>query len=419
MQNLLSPTRLRLILFTLYLIVFLNSFGYFLIIPVLSNLILDPHHSLISSHLTQTLGDYLFSVVLGAGSLASLCCGPILGRWSDYIGRRKVLIFCTLLTIISFILPILSMLTANLTLFILGNVINGISSNNQPIAQAAISDLTQKRQKKAMRFSIDTCVITAAMTLGPIAGSYLSDPSIISFFGPTTPFIAAGLLTLISLFLLLCIFPETNLHTVGQAEASRNRLNWQAFTDVIKLNPSIQRLLLAFFLAQTAWAQFYQYIYLYLPVNLQFSERQLSVFTAMTGFWISIGLIIIYPLYIRLFSLRTGTSLCFLVCCLSLGWIGFFPSANMIWWLLIPLAIGIGMYFPSLLTLFSDYAQVQQQGWIMAICSALLGLSWLLTGFTAIALSHIQAQLPLITAALLLFIAFVIMMYDNRQKQLK
>lgn len=403
--------RTWLILATLYTIVFLNSFGYFLIIPVLVEVLTNPAHSMISTHLTQLWGDYLFSIVLGAGSIAGLAFGPLLGRISDQIGRRKILIVCTILTLISFILPVLALLDASITLLMLGNIINGISSNNQPIAQAAISDISQKQTKKARRFSIDTCVITAAMTLGPIAGTYLSDTHLVSWFNQTTPFLAAGLLTLLSLILLLCLFPETNPNAPEKLQISFRR-GWRTFSDVFSLSPSTKRLLLVFFLAQTAWAQYFQYSYLYLVQTLDFSQRDLSLFTASIGAWISFGLLVIYPFWIKKLSLRSGATFCFFVCFVSMLIMGLSSAHWVQWTFVVPLALGIGMYFPSLLTLFSAQAD-KQQGWIMAVASALLGLAWFITGFSSIYLSYKNPQLPLTSAAGLLLISFIVMRYDN------
>lgn len=405
-----------LILATLYLAVFLNHFGYFITIPVLVHLISDPKYTLISHSLNQQFGDYLFSIVLGAGSLASIVFAPILGRFSDQIGRRKVLMLCTLLMIISFILPVVSIITNSFYLFMLGNAVNGISSNNQPIAQAAISDISQNRKNKAIRFSIDTAVICLAMVIGPSVGGVLSDSNIISWFGLQTPFIFAGVLSLVALLLLIFALPETN--SLSQKSTSVNYYNsLGCFIDVFKLSPSLTRCLIVFLLAQTSWAEFFQYYYLYLQKIFHFGTGKLTLYSSTIGIVLLFGLLVVYPWLIRRMSFRRSVTVCLLICTLGALILGFIHQTWAIWLGMIPLALGIGMYFPSLLTIFSELTDQAQQGWIMSVSMGLIGIGWLVTGFTAIYFSHITPHLPMQVVFIALVLATALIMLENHWHQ--
>lgn len=405
-----------LILTTLYSVVFLNHFGYFITIPLLVKMIMDPSNHMITGWMTHTFGDYIFSIVLGAGSLSALLFAPVLGRFSDQIGRKKVLIFCTILTVISFIIPVVSIATGSMVLFTIGNFINGISSNNQPIAQAAITDISQKRQNKAIRFSIDTIVICVAMTLGPMVGELLSDTHLVSWFTDKTPFMFAGLLSLCALILLFYALPETNVFSKPSTRITyHNSLG--TFTDIFKVKASLLRCLLVFFLAQTAWAQFYQYFYLYLEGLFHFSTSELATYNSLIGVYLIFGLAVIYPFLIKKVSFRRSVSVCLFVCLMGALIIAFVHQPWAQWLGIIPLAIGIGMYFPSLLTLFSEYSSKQEQGWIMSVSMGLISIGWLLTGFAAIWLSRFTAYLPMQAIPALLFIAFAVMWYENRQHE--
>jgi len=404
-----------LILLTLYLAVFLNSFGYFITIPVLVNLIADPHAGILPAGLRSSVGDYIFSIVLGAGSLSHIICAPLFGRWSDLIGRKKVLIICTVFMLAGFLLPAISLILSSLTLFLLGNVLNGIASINQPLAQAAITDISPNRKNKALRFSMDTIVICVAMVTGPVIGDVLSNKNLVSWFSNTTPFFAAAILASLALILIITVLPETNSHIKNKTSPNKNIISAfsNTFLDTFKLSNSLKRCLLVFFLAQTSWAEFYQYFYIYLKNNFNFSQNNLAIYNALLGVYLIFGLLIIYPILIRLVSFRRSVTLSLflaLIGALSIGWI---HTPLSLWLGAIPLSLGIGMYFPSLLTLFSDHSSSQDQGWIMAVSMALLGIAWLITGFTAIFLSHITPHLPMQVMGSLLFLAMGLMIFEN------
>lgn len=401
-----------LILATLYLAVFLNSFGYFITIPVLVQLITNPHHTLISAAMTHQFGDYIFSIVLGAGSLGSVIFAPILGRFSDQIGRKKVLILCASLMLISFILPVVSIITNSIYLFILGNTINGISSNNQPIAQAAITDLSQNRHNKAIRFSIDTVVICLAMVIGPMFGNILSDSSLVSWFSIKTPFIAAAGFSILSLILLVYALPETNALSQKHTQLSYHN-SFGTFVDIVKIKPSLARCLIVFLLAQTSWAEFFQYFYLYLQTQFHFTTGALTAYSSTIGIVLIVGLLAIYPWLIRKTSFRRSVTASLTLSTIGALILGFIHQAWSQWLGMIPLALGIGMYFPSLLTIFSELTSKEQQGWIMSISMGLIGIGWLITGFTAIYFSHISAHLPMQVIFVCLLAACILMIIEN------
>ena len=174
--------------------------------------------------------------------------------------------------------------------------------------------------------------------------------------------------------------------------------------------------LLVFFLAQTSWAEFYQYFYIYLKNNFNFSQNNLAIYNALLGVYLIFGLLIIYPFLIRLVSFRRSVTLSLFLALIGAILIGWIHSPLSLWLGAIPLSLGIGLYFPSLLTLFSDHSSTTDQGWIMAVSMALLGIAWLITGFSAIFLSHITPHLPMQVMGGLLFLAMGLMIFENFKK---
>ena len=399
----------KTLLFTLYLIVFLNSFGYFLIFPVLSNMIFG-QSSVIPTGWSHTLGDYLFSVVLGAGTLAGLLFAPFIGRLSDHIGRRKILLFCTLLTAISFLLPMGALTLGSVALFLLGNVVNGIASNNQAIALAAISDVSQIQRSKTLRFAIDTAVICLAMSTGPLAGSLLSNSQLFHGFTQSTPFEFAFGLTLVSLFLLYQFLPETyapQTHSHLKSNLKFIAVFQHALRDIFTLAKPLRWMFLISFLVQMSWAQFFQYLYFYYPTQFHWSNTRVSVYTSLLGVYFVIGLLGILPTLLKYFQKISLHTLIFLsIFIAGLSFLGLTCSGISLQWIFaIPLSLTIGIYYPCLLTLMSEQSGPTHQGWILSLNGAIMGISWLITSFSALWLSTFSPTLPLYLSALMTLIA--------------
>lgn len=401
------------LLATLYLVVFLNSFGYFLIFPVLSKLIFGKD-TIVPNGWEHALGAYLYPTVLAAGSLAGLVFAPIIGRWSDHAGRKKVLLICTVLTTLSFLLPIWAIGMRSIALFILSNALNGAASNNQAVAQAAISDLSLNKQKKTYRFAVDTAVICLAMSLGPLAGSYLADPHYVSWFSDKTPFVFAMFLTLIALLLLLILLPETNTLTNSKDKTYPTFASlFKTFSDIFRLPKAIWRLLFITLLLQTAWAQFYQYLYVYFLKAYHWPTEQISGYSSLLGIYLIVGLLVVFPLLLKIFKLRRIIELSTLITMLSFLGLAL-GQAKAQWFFALPLSISIGLYFPCVLTLLSEEAGKEYQGWIMTISGAIIGIAWLGTGFSAIWLSHFNPKLPIYLCTFMGAVAWLISFIDRK-----
>lgn len=409
MKNISTNYSVYKTLITLYLIVFLNTLGYFLIFPVLSKIVSGQEHNIIPQGWSYYLGDYLFPVILGAGSIASIILAPVVGRWSDLWGRKRLLIVCTLLTILSFVLPIIALLSGSVLLFLIGNAINGIASNNRPVAQAAISDLSQRSRSKVMRYAIDVFIICVAMVVGPEAGYWLSSSEVVTWFNDLTPFVVAGLLTTLAAVLLWQNFPETNRYTSKKLTFNYHS-SLGSFSDVIHLRGRAWLILILIFIIQGAWAQFFQYIYIYLPHYLHFSQQASSHYVSLLGVYLSVGLLGILPFLIQWFSRNQIILACAIIACLS--FLGLTVWPQLVWWWAVPLAISMAMYYPCTLALLTELGTHREQGWLMTLNSVMLGASWFITAFTAIGLSHVNAQLPILVCTIMMVVASILAGYD-------
>ena len=115
-------------LFIIFLIVFVNLLGFGIIIPLL------PFYA---DHTGAT--PLAVGLLFAAYSACQLLATPVLGALLDCYGRRPVLLFSLLGTVISF--SLLALANA-LRLLFLARIIDGLSGGNISTARAYIGDIT-------------------------------------------------------------------------------------------------------------------------------------------------------------------------------------------------------------------------------------------------------------------------------------
>ncbi len=174
--------------FLIFLVVFINFLGYGIVFPLLPILTLDYG------------GNPLISgVMIGIFSLMQVVSMPVLGRMSDRWGRKPLLLFSLWGTALSFAMM---GVTHSLFWLLIARIIDGISGGNLSIAQAYIADVTD-RKGRAGGMGIIGAGISLGFIIGPLWGALFGKISL------SAPFIAATILTLISVFLTQFFLKES------------------------------------------------------------------------------------------------------------------------------------------------------------------------------------------------------------------
>lgn len=247
----------------IFLVVFVDLLGFGLILPLL------PYYA-------ETFGATaeLVGFLVASYAAAQLIGAPILGRLSDRIGRRPVLLMSVAGTVAGFLLlgfaaPIGQSLAAifksnAINSFIIGvlffsRILDGITGGNLTVAQAYITDISDE-QNRARSLGLIGAAFGLGFIIGPAVGGTLSK------WGYNLPaLVAAGLafLNLISIFFFL---PESLTRERKDAAQSRRRapFTFAAMRQAFK-RPQVGPLLqirffygLAFVIFQTVFALFTQ-----------------------------------------------------------------------------------------------------------------------------------------------------------------
>ncbi|MEI6560545.1 MAG: MFS transporter [Verrucomicrobiota bacterium] len=191
-------------LYLIFLTVFIDLVGFGIVIPVLP--LYAKHFG--ASEMTN-------GWLVGIYSAMQFLATPLLGRLSDRVGRRPVLLVSLLGTAVGFFIMGAAQTLAWL---FFARVIDGISGGNISTAQAYIADVTKPEERsKAMG------LIGAAFGLGFMFGPGIG--GVLSLISLSAPFYFAGALAALNAVLVYWRLPESlaREHRVAREETATLR----------------------------------------------------------------------------------------------------------------------------------------------------------------------------------------------------
>ncbi len=200
---------------------------------------------------------------------------PLLGRISDRVGRKPVLMVSQIGTLTGFL--ILGFANSLWLLFV-ARILDGISGANISTAQAAISDSTTEKNRTQ-----GLGLIGAAFGIGFILGPIIAFVSLaVSGNNYHVPaFVAAGF-SLISILLTWFWFEETLPKELRNPETKKPSFTLQSMFEALK-HPAVGFLLLLIFAQQIAFGGFEQLLALFTLNRLGLNASGNSIIFVFVG----------------------------------------------------------------------------------------------------------------------------------------
>jgi DHA1 family tetracycline resistance protein-like MFS transporter len=184
--------------FVVVLTTFVDMIGFGMIIPIL------PFHPE-----TVEAGALALGFLIGSFSLMQFIFSPLLGRLSDKVGRRPVILISILSSALSFILFAL----ANSFLLLLLSRITAGMATESAVAQAYISDITTEKDRAKGMGKVGAAN-GAGFIIGPALGGFLS------VYGLSTLGFAAAALTGVNLLFAFFFLPESKGRTASSIQTN-------------------------------------------------------------------------------------------------------------------------------------------------------------------------------------------------------
>ncbi len=222
--------------FPLFMIVFVDTLGVGITMPVLP-LFAKNELGAAAWQVTALTSVYF---------LAQFLAGPWLGRLSDRVGRRPVLIASQAGTLGALLL---TGAAPSLLFIYLARIVDGLTGGNVSVAQAYMSDISDEHNR-AQGLGTVNAGFGLGFIFGPAFGGLVA-----SFLGPRWPFFIAAGVSLVTVLLSTFLLPESLPRERRQRETAAGAVRPTGSLDLLRQAPILILLLVAF-MGQVAFFSF-------------------------------------------------------------------------------------------------------------------------------------------------------------------
>jgi len=392
--------------FPLFIVLFIDSMGLGLLFPILNSIIVDPASAFLPAMTSIAMRDFLYGLTVGIFMLCWFFGAAILGDLSDTIGRKKALILCLIGSFFGYFIAAVAIWFHSLTILIIGRIIAGFTAGSQPIAQAAIVDISSP-EHKARNIGLILLAISLGFVFGPIIGGVLSDPQLVHWFTFGTPLYFAAIISLLNAFLLWVTFKET-FHITGKIQ-----IKWhhavKVFISAFQ-QKRIRFLSLVLLVMILGWSDFFTFISMFMLDRYHFTPLKVSLFLGALGLGFAIGCGYLVEFCAKRFAFKYSVMVGILLAAIGVLVILLVNSVIMSWLAVVFIGITLAVAYSTILTMFSNQVDENEQGWVMGVTGSIMALSFGISSLlTGVVIQYGGASLPLAIAVLGLSIAGLLM----------
>ncbi|MDK1010560.1 MAG: MFS transporter [Actinomycetota bacterium] len=387
-------------LITILLIVFVQMVGASLILPIVP----------LFAKNEFGMSPMLITLLVASFYAAQFVGGPILGRWSDKVGRVPILIISQIGTVISFVM--FGMAGAVWVLFA-ARLLDGITGGNIVVAQAYVTDVTPK-EKRAQALGLVFAAFGVAFFVGPVIGGLLVG------IGPRVPYFAAAVAA--AIVVLMTIFTLDESMTTREREEHQAVAERLSFSEALRVKPLMLALLIVF-IAQLALGVVMATFALFGEAVLFTSNPELGVgiLLAIVGFAQIVTQTALLGRAIVRFGETRVMSIAIVVRTTSLG---LFAVATVVWVAGIGsalFAVGSGLLLPTLQALATRSVGDSMRGGVLGVFQSTTSLAIIVSTAASGLLFAVSPHMPYIAAFVLsglsLIPALMLVRYYGRDPQ--
>ena len=374
------PEKTKISIFPLLSVNFIGTLGFSIMLPFLVFLV------------EKFKGNAFLYGALGASySLCQMIGAPILGRMSDYYGRKRILFISEAGTFISWViffgalyLPVQTIfsfhsgllgdmvITLPLLIVFLARSVDGITAGDISVANAYLSDISEEKD-----LNKNYGKMSASANIGFIVGPLLAGVLGTTAMGLKLPIIATAVITLVSLCLIVFGLPESTVgahkfklgsHKNLDSDFEKPKEPRPGFRFLIK-QPNIAMMLILYFLIYLGFNFFYISFPLYASEGLKWNVTQLGIFFAVLS---GIMVLVQGPLLSTL-SKKISNEVLTIIggFLLTFNFVLMMSHNNVILYCgAVLFALGNGLMWPSFLSILSRVAGHKYQGAIQGLASS-------------------------------------------------
>jgi len=358
---------------------FVGTLGFSIVLPFLVFLV------------TKWGGNALIYGLMGATySLFQLIGAPILGRWSDRYGRRKILLLSQIGTLVSwliflaaFFLPVRSIIqvdsttlgqftiTLPLMILFIARAADGITGGNVSVANAYLADISDDQQR-----SKNFGQMAVSGNLGFVIGPALAGLLGATVYGEILPVISAMLISLLATLLIIFGLKEFDpcVLTRQPDSVSVRKIFGQEHKECFVIQSTekltfrtimgmtnVPALLVIYFLVMLGFSFFYIGFPVHAVRELGWSVTDAGLFFA----FLSLLMVVVQGPVLAKLSMQTSDTTLAIggTLVLAAGFtVLYWDSRSTIYSAAALIALGNGLMWPSIMAMLSKAAGDQHQG---------------------------------------------------------
>jgi MFS transporter, DHA1 family, tetracycline resistance protein len=412
-------------LFPLLLVNFIGTLGFSIVLPFLVFLVMKFGGNAV-----------IYSLLAATYPAFQLIGAPILGRWSDIYGRKKILLLSNagtaigwILFLVALVVPFEESFSINLISFgtivvvipllfiFLARAIDGITGGNISVANAYLSDISsdENRSKNFGKMAISS---NLGFILGPALAGILAG----TVYGAILPVLAALILSLVTLFVIWFLLRESRIKsnpivipeegTIRKVFAQECKDCYEPtspikprFRDVFKLK-HISFLLVLYFLIFLGFNVYYASFPTHAASELKWSITQLGIFYAVLS---GVMVFVQGPVLRKALKKFSEEKLVILgSIILGTNFVLFFSNNIISISLAVVLfALGNGLMWPSFMSILSKRAGTALQGAVQGVAGSVGGVASIIGLIAGGVLYNLIGGATFLVSAAVIFSVFV------------
>lgn len=320
-------------------------------------------------------------------SVAQMICAPILGRVSDRVGRKPVIIFSLVGTAVG---SVITGLAGSLWVLFLGRALDGASGASVAVAQGAVADIAPPEDRARL-----IGLLGAAFGVGFVVGPALG--GLAALGGPHVPFFVAGGIAAVNAVVALVRLPETKPDTSHVQSRGRQRG---------ALSPALQRFAVVGLLSMLGFAGFEATFSLWGEKKFNFTEGTASLVFVFVG----VSLVLVQSSLIGPFTKKFGSRkllrIGLALVALGLLLLSITSTWPLLFIALFLLSLGQGFSGPSGSALVVELAPVERRGEAIGYQQSTAAFGRIAGPVVAGALfDHIGVSAPFFVSGVLILVA--------------
>lgn len=383
----------------IFLTIFIDLMGFGILIPILP------------TFASKELGisDFGIGAIVAAYSMMQFIFNPMMGKLSDRIGRRPVILVTQLITAISYLIFAFS---NSFLLLFLSRMLAGLGGSNIGVAQAYIADVTTK-EERAKGMGIIGAAFGLGFVFGPVIGAVLAK------YGYHIAGLASAFFTLSAFSFAFFRLPESLKEKKIDKKIIIKIFDF-AYAKQVLTNPSISFLIILLFLIIFSIANIFGTFAILGFKFYHFTDQQNGMLFGIVGL---VG-VVVQAGFIRLLTqkLRDKTIVLLGIFFMMIG-LGLIPYGGNFAGVAIVISImsfGTGILQPIIPSMISKYSPENQQGAVLGFSQSISALARvfgpLWGGFSYDVLGY---QFPFLTGAFFTLITFFISFFMLKSDKTK